>query len=128
MENLRLCPWFGRILIAALFVPEGFDKLNNFKPTVDFTAQHGLPAPAIAVALAILIELGGGLLLLVGYRVRLVAAAMTVFCLATAFGFHTDFSDMNEKINFFKDIAIAGGTLQMVYFGAGPFSIDNRKR
>ena len=128
MENLRFCPLLGRILIAALFVPEGFDKLNNFKPTVDITAQHGLPAPAIAVGLAILIELGGGLLLLVGYRVRFIAAAMAVFCLATAFSFHTNFSDFNERINFFKDIAIAGGALQMVYFGAGPFSIDSRKR
>ena len=128
MENLRFCPLLGRILIAALFVPDGFNQLSNFKPTVDYTAHFGLPAPAIAVALAIFIELVGGLLLIVGYRVRLVAAGMAVFCVATALGFHTNFADSNEQMHFFKDLAIAGGVLQMVYFGAGPFSIDNRKR
>ena len=124
----RFCPLLGRILIAALFLPEGFEKLTHYQGTVAFTQQHNLPAPAIAVGLAILVELGAALLVLVGYKTRIAAFAIAVFCIVTAVAFHADFGDPMEKINFFKDIAIAGGLLQMVYFGAGPFSIDNRKR
>jgi putative oxidoreductase len=82
--------------------------------------------PAVAVGIALIIELGGALLLLIGYRARWVAAAIAFYSIVAAFGFHTNFSDPNEQIQFLKDLAIAGGLLQIVYFGAGPFSIDNR--
>ncbi len=126
MESLRFVPLLGRILIAALFMPEGFEKLTAFKPTVDFAASHGLPVPSLAIAAAILIELGGGLLVLIGWKTRWAAAAMAIFCVVTAVVFHNNFADMGERISFFKDIALAGGLLQLVYFGAGPFSVDNR--
>jgi len=125
-EGLRFLPLLGRILIAALFMPEGFEKLTGFKPTVDYAAAHGLPLPSLAIAAAIVIELGFGFLVLIGWKTRWAAAAIALFCVVTAVVFHNNFSDIGERISFFKDIAIAGGLLQLAYFGAGPFSVDNR--
>jgi putative oxidoreductase len=86
-----------------------------------------MPLPALAIAAAIAIELGGGILLAVGYKARWVAAAMALFCVVSAVFFHFEFADQMQRINFFKNIAIAGGLLQIVYWGAGPLSLDNRK-
>jgi putative oxidoreductase len=126
-ELLRFAPLVGRILIATLFVPAGFSKLTGFQGSVGYAESAGMPVPALAIAAAIAIELGGGLLLLVGYKARWVAAAMALFTVVAAVFFHNDFADQMQQINFFKNMAIAGGLLQVVYFGAGPLSVDNRK-
>ena len=126
-ESLRFLPLLGRILIAVLFVPAGFGKLTGFQGAVGYAESAHMPVPALAIAAAIAIELGGGLLLLVGYKARWVAAAMALFSVVAAFFFHFDFADQMQQINFMKNLAIAGGLLQIVYFGAGPLSVDNRK-
>lgn len=114
----------GRLLLAAIFLISGFGKLTAAAGTIGYIAQAGLPAPTLAYAVALVVELGGGILLVLGYRARLVAAAMAVFSLATAFAFHANFADQNQTIHFLKNIAIAGGLLQVVAFGAGSFSLD----
>lgn len=126
-ESLRFVPLIGRILIASLFVPAGFGKLTGFQGAVGYAESAGMPVPALAIAAAIAVELGGGLLLLVGYKTRWVAAAMALFSIVAAIFFHNNFADQMQQINFFKNMAIAGGLLNFVYFGAGPLSIDNRK-
>ena len=128
-ESLRFAPLLGRILIAILFVPAGFGKLTGFQGAVGYAESAGVPIPALAIAAAIAIELGGGLLLVIGYKTRWVAAAMALFSVVTALFFHRDFSDEvhMQMIHFQKNMAIAGGLLAFVYFGAGPLSIDNRK-
>ena len=125
-ESLRFLPLVGRILIAVLFLSSGFEKVTRFQDSVGYAAQH-LPVPSLAVMVAIAIELGGGILLLAGFRARWIAAVIALYSIVAAFGFHTNFADPNEQIHFLKDLAIAGGLLQLVYFGAGPFSVDNRK-
>jgi putative oxidoreductase len=126
-ESLRFAPLLGRILMAILFVPAGFSKIGGFQGSVEYAASAGMPVPALAIAAAIAIEFGGGLLLLVGYQTRWAAAAMAVFSVVAAIFFHRDFSDMMQMISFQKNLAIAGGLLAFVYFGAGPMSVDNRK-
>jgi putative oxidoreductase len=126
-ESLRFAPLLGRILISILFVPAGFSKLTGFQGAVGYAESAGMPIPALAIAAAIAIELGGGLLLLVGYKTRWVAAAMALFSVVAAIFFHRDFADQMQMINFQKNLAIAGGLLAFVYFGAGPLSVDNRK-
>jgi putative oxidoreductase len=126
-ESLRFAPLLGRILIAVLFVPAGFSKLTGFQGAVGYAESAGMPIPALAIAAAIAIELGGGLLLLIGYKTRWVAAAMALFSVVAAIFFHRDFADQMQMINFQKNLAIAGGLLAFVYFGAGPLSVDNRK-
>jgi putative oxidoreductase len=87
-----------------------------------------LPLPPLAFAVAVAVELGGGILLIAGFRTRLVAAALVLFSLATAVSFHSNFADQNQMIHFLKNVMIAGGLLQIAAFGAGALSIDNRAR
>jgi putative oxidoreductase len=74
------------------------------------------------------VEMGGGALLVVGYRARPVALIVALFALATAIFFHRNFADQNQMIHFLKNVMIAGGLLQIVYFGAGPMSIDATRK
>ncbi|WP_109806949.1 DoxX family protein [Sphingosinithalassobacter portus] len=116
----------GRIAIAAIFLLSGFSKLTAPGATIGYIASAGLPLPQVALALAILVELGGGMLLVFGYRVRIVAAALAIFSVVAALGFHSDLADQNQFIHFFKNLAMAGGLLQIVAFGGGRLSIDRR--
>ena len=86
----------------------------------------GLPLPRLALALSVVVELGGGLLLVAGFRTRIVASVLALFSLATALSFHSNFADQNQMIHFLKNVMMAGGLLQIVAFGAGALSIDNR--
>jgi putative oxidoreductase len=106
----------------------GLGKLAAYGATVGYIAAMGLPVPPLAFVVSVLIELGGGLLLLSGYRARAVALAMAVFCVVTAIFFHHNFADQNQMIHFLKNVMMAGGLLQITYFGAGAFSLDARTR
>ena len=127
MNATRYAPFAGRLLIGLPFAMSGFGKLAATGPTAAMIRAAGLPFPGLALAIAIAVELGGGLLLIEGYRARLVAAALAVFAIATAFSFHSNFADQNQMIHFLKNVMITGGLLQIVAFGAGALSIDNRK-
>ncbi|MBV9076112.1 MAG: DoxX family protein [Methylobacteriaceae bacterium] len=116
----------GRLLLSAIFLLSGVNKLTAAAATQGYIASAGLPFPEIAYWVAVLVEIGGGLLLLVGYQTRLAAAALALFTVAAAFGFHAKFGDQNQFIHFMKNIAIAGGLLQVFAFGAGSFSLDGR--
>jgi putative oxidoreductase len=118
----------GRILLSAIFLISGFGKLAAPAGAIEYIAAAGLPFPQLAFGIAVVLEIVGGLALIAGYRTRFVAAALAVFCLATAFGFHNQLADQNQFVHFFKNIAMAGGLLQVIAFGAGRFSIDARNR
>jgi len=117
-------PFVGRALLAAIFLFSVVGKLQAPAGTIGYIASAGLPFPQVGYALAVLIELVGGVALLVGYRTRIAAGALALFSLAAAAGFHSNLADLNQFIHFFKNVAIAGGLLQVVAFGAGAFSID----
>lgn len=121
----------GRVLIALLFVPAGFGKISGFAGVVGYIGAVGLPLPQLGAIVAIVVELGLGLLLLVGYKTRIVSIVLAVFTVATAVFFHNYWGMPAEKayvnqLMFFKNIAIAGGLLSIAAFGAGRFSIDKR--
>lgn len=122
----RSAPVLGRLFIAVLFLASGANKLQDPAVTIAYIAQAGLPLPSVAYAGVALVEVLGGLLLLVGFQVRIAAAALAAFTVLAATFFHSDFADVNQAIHFMKNIAIAGGLLQIVAFGAGAFSFDNR--
>jgi putative oxidoreductase len=117
-------PFVGRALLSAIFLASVVGKLQAPAGTIAYIASAGLPFPSLAYALAIVIELAGGLSLLVGFRARIAAGALAIFSLATAVGFHANFADLDQFIHFFKNVAITGGLLQVVAFGAGTFSLD----
>jgi len=114
----------GRIFIAVLFLLSGLGKLAAPAATQAYISAMGLPAPVLAYFGSMAVELIGGVLLIVGFRVRAVAVGMAVFTLLTAVFFHWNFADQNQMIHFLKNIAIAGGLLQVAAFGAGRFALD----
>ncbi|WP_097304332.1 DoxX family protein [Pseudomonas chlororaphis] len=118
----------GRVLLSAIFILSGFSKVAAPAAMVGYIQSVGLPFPQLALGIAIAVELGGGLLLIAGYRTRLVALGLAVFSLATALAFHNNLGDQNQFIHFFKNIAMAGGLLQVVAYGAGRFSLDARRQ
>jgi putative oxidoreductase len=123
----RYIPFVGRLLIGVPFAMSGMSKLAAIDPTIGYIRSVGLPMPTVALILAVVTELGGGLLLIAGFRARVVAAVLALFSLATALSFHRNFGDQNQMIHFLKNVMMAGGLLQIVAFGAGAISIDNRK-
>ena len=125
-SNQGVLPLVGRILVATIFILSGLSKIGAPTATQGYIAAMGLPAPLLAYIGAIVMELGGGLLLLAGYRTKVVAAALAVFSIVTAFIFHHALADQNQMIHFFKNFAMAGGLLQFVAYGAGRISVDNR--
>jgi putative oxidoreductase len=117
----------GRLLISALFLISGLGKIGAPAQTMGYITSAGLPFPLLAYLVAIVVEVVGGILLIVGYQSRIVASAMAVYTVAAALGFHRDFADPNAIAHFLKNIAITGGLLQIVALGAGTFSIDRRR-
>ena len=122
----RYLPVIGRVLIGLPFAMSGLTKLAGYSHTTAMIAAVGLPLPPVAFLVAVAVELGGGVLLLLGYRVRPAAIALAVFSLATAISFHNNFADQNQMIHFLKNVMMAGGLLQIAAFGAGAFSLDSR--
>lgn len=120
-------PLVGRLLLSAIFLLSGFAKLADPTGTIGYVQSVGLPFPQLGLAIAVLVEVVGGALLVVGYRARIVAALLAVFSLAAAAFFHANLADQNQFIHFFKNVALAGGLLQIVAFGPGRFSIDGRR-
>lgn len=126
-------PFAGRILLALIFVISGFGKITGFEGTVGYIASKGLPVPQLAAIGAIVIELGAGILLVIGWQARWAATALFLFLIPTTLLFHDFWSYTGsqaamQKIQFMKNLAIMGGMLYVMAFGAGSVSIDCRRR
>lgn len=117
----------GRLLIAPLFLWDAAFLLAAPKDAIAYVGSV-LPFPEIGFGGAVVIELIGGIALLVGFKTRWAAAGLALFCLATALFFHTNWGDIDMKIHFFKNLAMAGGLLQLVASGGGRWSLDGRLR
>jgi putative oxidoreductase len=113
-------------LLGAIFFISGFNKVADPTGTIGYITSAGLPLPQLALLVAIVVEVVGSVLLVLGFRARLVAALLACFTLTSAFSFHFNLSDQNQFIHFMKNLALAGGLLQVVAFGAGPYSVDRR--
>ena len=122
----RYAPLAGRVAMALLFMMSGFSKIAAPGPMLAYIGASGLPVPQLDLRIAILIEVGGGLMLLLGYRTRPAAIVLAVFALLTAAVFHSNFADQNQLIHFLKNIAIFGGLLSVAANGAGAISLDAR--
>lgn len=118
---------FGRILLAIIFLLSGFGKLTAIAGTAGYFGALGLPLPTATAILVGLIELLGGLAILVGFQTRIVAWVLAVFTVATALVAHTGWADQMQMINFLKNLAIAGGFVVLASSGAGALSVDARR-
>jgi putative oxidoreductase len=128
VDRYRFIPLLGRILIAAPFLMSGLGKLGSYDRTTQMISAAGLAPAPLGWLVAILIEIGGAALLLIGFKTRWASLAMALFTLAAAVFFHRNFADQNQMIHFLKNVMLVGGLLQIVYFGPGPFSLDERRR
>jgi putative oxidoreductase len=111
----------ARVLLSYLFIVEGVGKIGAFGEVSDYMRQHGVDPRLLPLVIAT--ELGGGLLILLGFAARPAAVALAGFCLLTALLFHGS-GDAEQTIQFQKNLAIAGGFLTLVIQGPGAWSLE----
>lgn len=117
----------GRLLLSLIFILAGYGKLTGIAGTAGWFGSIGLPFPTVVAVLVGLLELFGGLAILVGYKTRIAAVALALFTIAATLIAHLDFSDQVQVLFFQKNLAIAGGLAVLAAFGAGALSIDGRR-
>lgn len=116
-------PLIGRILLSVIFILAGFHKITGFEDTAGYMASKGLPMVNVLLVLTIIIELGGGLLILVGYQARWAATALFLFLIPVTAVFHPVWADAEQFNAFFKNLAIMGGMMYLMVYGSGPLSL-----
>jgi putative oxidoreductase len=130
MEMVKLYgPPLGRVLLGLIFVIAGFGKITGFEGTVGYISAYNLPMPQILAMLAIIIELGGGILLIIGWKARWAALALFVFVLVVSPIFHgfwavPEDQKQMQMIMFLKNLAIMGGMLFVAAYGPGPMAAE----
>ncbi|MBV2180626.1 MAG: DoxX family protein [Castellaniella sp.] len=127
-RNYDTLSLIGRILIAILFWFGVSGKIAAPAGTIGYIGSAGIPLPTLAYAGTVFIEVVLPILLVLGYRTRLIALILAIFTVLAALFFHAQFGDMNQSTHFFKNLAIAGGLLQITAFGAGALSLDARRQ
>lgn len=116
----------ARLLLAHMFLISGVQKITGYDGTLQYMSAFGLPGWLLP--LVIIVEVGGGALLVLGLWTRWAAWALAGFTLAAALVFHTNFAEQMQVINFMKNLTIAGGMLMLAVHGPGGFSLEARKR
>lgn len=111
----------ARVLLAAIFIIAGYQKIGGYEGTAGWMSSMGVSGALLP--LVILLELGGGLALLVGFMSRYAALALAVFSVLAALIFHFNFADQTQSIMFMKNLAIAGGLLMVFAAGPGAYAI-----
>ena len=114
----------GRVFISLVFLLSGFNKIGNYEGTVGWMESLGMPGIFLIPAIAL--EIIAPIFIIIGYKVKISAALLSLFCIATAIIFHNDFSNQIQFISFMKNIALAGGFLFLVVNGAKDFSLDKK--
>ena len=116
----------GRILISVLFIISAYDKIFSIDGSMSWMEGFGIPG--FLIYPAIIVEIILPLFVIIGYNARISASLLAIFCIATAFIFHFDFTDPSQKISFLKNIGIAGGFLFIVANGTKDWSVDREKK
>ena len=114
----------ARVFISLIFLLSGINKIGNYEGTIGWMESLGMPG--IFLIPTIILEISAPILIMVGYKVKISAALLSAFCVATAIIFHSDFSDQMQFISFMKNIGLAGGFLFIVVNGAKDFSLDKK--
>ena len=117
----------GRALLSAIFIKGGIEKAMNAQATIaGFSHYPALSNPSLSYAVALAVEIGGGIAVLVGWKTRWAALILAAWCIATGLVAHYHPGDRGQMIHFMKNICMAGGFLQLFVLGAGRFSFDKR--
>ncbi len=121
---INILDLLARILISALFIINGFFKIGNYDGTIGWMESFGIPG--ILIIPAIIIEIVAPLLIMIGYKAKIAAGLLSIFCIATAVIFHNEFSDQMQLTSFLKNIALAGGFIFIFINGTKDFSLDKK--
>ncbi len=121
---IKIFDLIGRVFISGVFLLSGFSKIGNYDGTVGWMESFGLPG--FLLIPAIILEILAPILIIIGYQTKIAAGALSLFCIATAIIFHTDFSDQMQFIAFMKNLALAGGFLFLVVNGAKGYCLDKK--
>ena len=124
----RWVSFLGRVLLSLIFIISGISKVLDPAGTIAYIESTHLPLPHVAYVVALIVELGLGVALLVGFKAQLAAAGIAIFTFITALMFHSNMADPLQVIMFLKNITIIGGLLVVIAFGPGGYSVDNGKR
>ena len=116
----------ARILISILFLINGYFKITNYEGTIEWMESYNIVS--FFLIPAIILEITAPILIIIGYKTKIAATLLFLFCLSTAFIFHLDFSDNMQTTSFLKNIALSGGFLLIIINGAKKFSFDNMKK
>jgi len=122
----NLIDLIGRILISALFLISAYDKIFSIDGSMSWMEGFGVPGFLLYPAIAL--EIIFPLFIIIGYRARIAAGLLALFCLSTAFIFHLNFADPMQKISFLKNIGLAGGFLFILANGTKDWSVENKKK
>ena len=114
----------GRVFISLVFLLSGFNKIGNYEETVGWMESLGMPG--IFLIPAIVLEIIAPIFIIIGYKVKISAVLLSLFCIATAVIFHNNFSNQMQFISFMKNIGLAGGFLFLAINGAKDFSLDKK--
>lgn len=125
-KGISLVELVGRVFLSIMFILSGFNKISGYAGTQGYMEAMGVPG--MLLPLVIVLELGGGILLAVGFQARIVAFLLAGFCLLSGFLFHFQPADQMQMILFMKNITIAGGLLLVIVHGSGAFSLDAKLR
>jgi putative oxidoreductase len=117
----------GRVLLSLMYILAGYSKLTAIGATAGWFASIGLPVPTVTAVVVGLLELAGGLAILVGFQTRIAALVLAAFTVAATLIAHMNFADMTQFLFFQKNFAIVGGFLILAAVGAGAYSIDARR-
>ena len=121
---LSILDLFGRILISTLFLLNGLFKINNYENTISWMESFDIPG--FFLIPAIVLEIVAPVFVIIGYKTKVAAASLSLFCFATAIIFHNDFSDQVQLTSFLKNIALSGGFIFLVVNGPKGFSLDKK--
>ena len=122
----NLVDFIGRLLISALFLFSGYNKIFSIDGTMSWMEGFGVPGFLLYPAIALEIILP--LFVIIGYQARISAGLLAIFCIATAFLFHFDFVDQMQTIAFLKNLGLAGGFLFILANGTKGWSVDREKK
>ncbi len=122
----KATPLVARILLSVIFIMAGFSKLTAAAATAGYFEALGIPMPGLSVYLVGLFELIAGLAVLVGFKARIAALLLALFCLASGFMAHFDPSSQAQMTSLMKNLAMAGGFLLLWLHGAGAYAIDKK--
>ena len=125
LENMaKILDLIGRIFISAVFLLSGFNKIGNYEGSVEWMESFNLPG--FLLIPAIILEIIAPILIIIGYKTKIAAMFLCIFCIATAVIFHNNLGDQMQFVAFMKNIALAGGFLFLVVNGAKGYCLDKK--